>query len=296
MDQTFRHGYGSCSHHDALLCEKRPNEIVSGRYGRLNPSFVKVTEQDSVFRDPRDLNTGNRDNAPHSHPPVALYLFVRTVVIVTPYILMLCVTLPWFHSGLDSSTPLVISLPDWLIAYEKTLKETIYRTNEEMMAVAVEISRLNVEHKSGGPFGCAIFERDLSTNTCRIFSVGANRVMPLHNSSLHGEMTALQFAERKLQHFSLKTEKDSPKEYVMCTSCEPCAQCLGGTLWAGPAEMICGASKDDAEAIGFNEGPVFPESYVSLEENGIKVTKGVLQKEAAAILNQYAETGTIYNS
>jgi hypothetical protein len=35
---------------------------------------------------------------------------------------------------------------------------------------------------------------------------------------------------------------------------------------------------------------------VSLEENGIKVTKGVLQKEAAAILNQYAETGTIYNS
>ena len=165
-----------------------------------------------------------------------------------------------------------------------------------MMAVAVEISALNVENGSGGPFGCAIFARNRSTKKCKLFSVGANRVVPLSNSTLHGEMTAIQFAEKRLGHFSLRTEPTAEVDYIMFTSCEPCAQCLGGTLWAGPAEMICGGTKKDAENIGFDEGPVFPESYEHLEKAGIKVTKEVLREDAAAVLNNYAKVGEIYNS
>ena len=146
-------------------------------------------------------------------------------------------------------------MPDWLHAYEASLKDVVYETDEAMMEVAVEISQRNVSEGSGGPFGCAIFEKDIKTGKAKLFATGANRVVPLNNSTIHGEMAAIQFAEKRLKSFTLRPT-GSEKEYIMCTSCEPCAMCLGGTFWAAPAEMICGATKDDAESIGFNEGPV----------------------------------------
>jgi len=157
-----------------------------------------------------------------------------------------------YYYHLDRVT---IQLPAWLHAYESTLKDVEFETDEAMMAVAVEISDRNVKEGTGGPFGCAIFEKDTNTSKSKLFAVGANRVVPLTNSTIHGETCAIQFAEKKLKSFSLRST-DNGKQYIMCTSCEPCAMCLGGTFWAAPAEMICGATKDDAESIGFNEGPV----------------------------------------
>jgi len=58
--------------------------------------------------------------------------------------------------------------------------------------------------------------------------------------------------------------------------------------------MLCSGTKDDAEAIGFNEGPVFPESYVALEEAGTKVKRCVSRNAAAAVLKKYGEEGVIY--
>lgn len=162
------------------------------------------------------------------------------------------------------------------------------------MEIAVEISARNVQHNTGGPFGCVIFERDVPTKECRVFSVGANRVTALNNSSLHGEMVAIQFAEKKLQNFTMRCK--GVKEYLLFTSCEPCAMCLGGTLWSGVGELVCAASKADAEAIGFNEGPVFEESYKQLEAAGIRVKRKVLQPQGAKVLQEYGRSGIIYNS
>ena len=46
------------------------------------------------------------------------------------------------------------------------------------------------------------------------------------------------------------------KSFELFTSCEPCAMCLGASLWSGVKRMVCGATKDDAQAIGFDEGKV----------------------------------------
>lgn len=166
-----------------------------------------------------------------------------------------------------------------------------------MMAVAVEISSMNVFHNTGGPFGCAIFERCKTTGICKLFTVGANRVTALNNSTLHGEMVAIQFAQLKLGTYSMRLAGEKTgNEYVMCTSCEPCAMCLGGTFWSGVDEMICSATKDDAEAIGFDEGPVFEESYAKLIASGVKVKRKVLRELGAGVLKRYGETGVIYNS
>ena len=61
--------------------------------------------------------------------------------------------------------------------------------------------------------------------------------------------------------------------HELVSSCEPCAMCLGATLWSGVRRLVTGATKADAEAIGYDEGPVFPESYAHLERRGIEVVR-----------------------
>jgi tRNA(Arg) A34 adenosine deaminase TadA len=172
----------------------------------------------------------------------------------------------------------------------------VFTTDEEMMAIAIELSAKNVAETTGGPFGCAIFEKDTGSGNCKLFSCGVNRVVPLNNSTLHGEMVAIQFAQKKLNTFSMRGATAQGKEYIMCSSCEPCAMCLGGTLWSGVSKLVTSATKADAEAIGFNEGPVFDESYKQLQEAGCAVQRNVLRQAGAKVLQKYGETGVIYNA
>ncbi|MEO3866929.1 nucleoside deaminase [Rheinheimera fenheensis] len=182
---------------------------------------------------------------------------------------------------------LTLHLPDWVdevVDWDKT-----YRSDEEKMALAVELSRQNVLRGSGGPFGSAIFAIDSG----KLLSVGVNRVVPLHNSTAHGEMMAIMLAEHKLQSFSLAA--DGIKRELF-TSCEPCAMCLGGTLWSGVKRLVCAATADDARAIGFDEGPVYDSSYAYLQQAGVEVVRMVLRDEAKAVLDNYlSRGGAIYN-
>jgi tRNA(Arg) A34 adenosine deaminase TadA len=187
----------------------------------------------------------------------------------------------------------VISLPDWLYQYQKEIQNRTFITDEDMMDVAIQISAMNVQYNTGGPFGTAIFSRaKLNGNKIALVACGCNRVVPLQNSVLHGETTAIQFAEHVLQTHSLAAT--DTHEYILCTSCEPCCMCLGSILWSKVSELHCSGTKADAEAIGFDEGPVFPESYKSLEAAGIKVKFQISLKESQQVLQKYGETGIIY--
>ena len=84
------------------------------------------------------------------------------------------------------------------------------------------------------------------------------------------------------------------KDYILATSCEPCAMCLGGILWSGVSTMLCSATKTDAEAIGFDEGPVFEESYMHLMEADIEIKREILRNDGVAVLEHYGASGTIY--
>ena len=188
-----------------------------------------------------------------------------------------------------------VTLPSW-IQVEDYCSRT-YDAEEDRMALAIHLSAQNVEEKTGGPFGTAIFERRVEKDTkevsYKLVSVGVNRVVPLSNSTLHGETVAIQMAQKLLRRYSLRDDEAS---YELYTSCEPCAMCLGAILWSGVSKLVCAAGRDDACAIGFDEGPVFdPESYEYLERAGIVVKRYVLQKEAATVLQEYAKSGAIYN-
>ena len=186
------------------------------------------------------------------------------------------------------ATTIRIDLPGWVdevVEWDRPLA-----ADEEKMRLAVELSRQNVLHGTGGPFGAVIVDRADG----RLVAVGVNSVVRLNNCTLHGEMVAFMMAQAKLGSFSLRTGEGPGHE--LATSCEPCAMCLGATLWSGVTRVICGAHRDDARRLNFEEGPVFPESLAYLEARGIEIVHGVLREEANAVLELYRTSkGTIYN-
>ncbi len=156
-----------------------------------------------------------------------------------------------------------------------------------------EIRRRNPDARFsgfGGPFGAAVFVEQ----TGELVGVGMNSVQRLSNATLHAEMVAFMVAQHRLGTFTLGVS--GLPDHTLATSCDPCAMCLGAVLWSGVRRVLCGASRDDATRLGFDEGPVFPESYRYLHDRGITIIHGMLHLEARAVLELYRErSGTIYN-
>ncbi|MCS7275215.1 MAG: nucleoside deaminase, partial [Candidatus Bipolaricaulota bacterium] len=86
----------------------------------------------------------------------------------------------------------------------------------------------------------------------------------------------------------------NPKiQYELVTSCEPCAMCLGAIFASKIKRVVWGASREDALRIGFDEGPVFPESYEYLKARGFEFVGNVCRDEAKAVLDLYIQHGGI---
>ena len=94
----------------------------------------------------------------------------------------------------------------------------------------------------------------------------------------------MSLAQKSLGSFDLGAPGLPACELV--TSVEPCAMCAGAVLWSGVRRLVCGASSDDARAIGFDEGPKHPDWASELRRRGIEVVEGVLRAEAVAVLEQ----------
>lgn len=165
-----------------------------------------------------------------------------------------------------------------------------YATDEEKMRLAIKISRQNVLHQAGGPFGAAVFHRA----TGRVISVGMNSVVRHNNCTLHGEMVAFMMAQVRVGNYTLRGVGGDA--YELFTSCDPCAMCLGATLWSGVTRVVCAATRDDAFRLDFEEGPVFPESFDYLRQRGIEFQHGYLRDEANEVFDLYRQrNGVIYN-
>lgn len=185
------------------------------------------------------------------------------------------------------SPRLVVELPAWVDGFIDWQRH--YPRLEDRMGLVVELGHEQVRRATGGPFTAAVFERDTGV----LVAVGVNLAVPAHNCVLHAEAVALMMAGARLHSHSLGVAGMPPHELV--SSCEPCAMCLGATLWSGVARLVTGATKADAEAIGYDEGPVFPDSYAYLERRGVAVVREVLRDQARTLFAEYlAAGGEIY--
>ena len=192
------------------------------------------------------------------------------------------------HARDTAPRSVAVALPDWID--EVVDWERPYRTDDDKMRLAIALARENVARGTGGPFGAAIVERDSG----RLVSVGVNRVVPLNNCTLHAEMVAFMLAQSRLGTFSLAAP--GLPAHDLATSCDPCAMCLGATLWSGVRRVLCGATRDDAMLLQFDEGPVFASSWAYLRRKGLEVHRGVLRPEAVGVFELYRERGgAVYN-
>jgi len=166
-----------------------------------------------------------------------------------------------------------------------------YDTDADKMDLAIELSRRNVIHHTGGPFGAAIFDEA----TDRLIAPGVNLVIPASNPTAHAEIVAMGVAGARLDRYDLSNDGAEPT--VLAASVEPCAMCLGATPWSGVTSLLVGARDADARTIGFDEGSK-PDDWVGyLETRGISVRRDVRRQLAVQVLDMYlAEGGEIYNA
>ena len=178
-----------------------------------------------------------------------------------------------------------LTLPAWI--HDEVDGNRLYPDAESRIALAIQLSRRNVDHRSGGPFGAAVF-----TGEGRLVGVGVNRVVPHNCSAAHAEVMALATSQQRVQSFRLN---QSGERYTLATSAQPCSMCYGALIWAGIDELLIAARADDVQQLaGFDEGPLPADWKGELEKRGIDVTTDLMRDHARDVLRDYGESGLVY--
>ena len=178
-----------------------------------------------------------------------------------------------------------LTLPPWIEDVADSSRR--YLTDEERVGLAIELSRHNIQHGTGGPFGAAVFDEH-----GRLISAAANRVVPQTCSVAHAEMLAYMAAQQRLASYRLN---EHGGHYTLATSSQPCCQCYGATVWAGIDTLLIGARAEDVETLTeFDEGPLPADWTGELERRGITVRRDILREEARTVLAAYGATGKSY--
>ncbi len=111
----------------------------------------------------------------------------------------------------------------------------------EFMERAIELSRIRMRTRRGGPFGAVIVKDG------RIVAEGSNEVIARNDPTAHAEMMAIRRAGSRLRAFHL----------IGCgiyASCEPYPMCLAAIYWARIEKIYYANTAKDAAEIGFDDG------------------------------------------
>lgn len=189
-------------------------------------------------------------------------------------------------SGLPARVQL--ALPDWVGGAVDGARS--YPGDADKVALAVELSRRNIQAGSGGPFGAAVFGPD-----DRLVAVGVNRVLPQSCSLAHAEAMAFMLAQQRTGRSRLNRDEATGAHlgaYTLATSAQPCCQCYGASFWAGIDRLLIGARSQDVMSLTeFDEGPLPADWVGELERRGIAVVRDLHRDAACAVLRDYGALG-----
>lgn len=124
------------------------------------------------------------------------------------------------------------------------------------METAILLAKEKMLAGEGGPFGAVIA---LNGN---VIGQGWNKVTSTNDPTAHAEIVAIRNSCSHLQTYDLGGS-------VLYTSCEPCPMCLGAVYWSGIRRVVYGASRFDAEAIGFKDNYIYEELRLANKERKI---------------------------
>jgi len=145
----------------------------------------------------------------------------------------------------------------------------------KFMEEAIRIGLDGVRDNEGGPFGAVVVKDG------EIIGRGNNQVTSTNDPTAHAEVMAIRDACSKLGTFQL----DGCEIY---TSCEPCPMCLGAIYWARPDKLYYACTKADASEIGFDDGFIYEELELPLDQRKIPFTQ-LLREEALELFKEWTE-------
>lgn len=178
-----------------------------------------------------------------------------------------------------------LTLPPWI--HDDVDAQKLYPDADSRIALAIDLSRRNIDNRSGGPFGAAVF-----TEGGRLIGVGVNRVVPSSCSVAHAEVMALATSQQRLQRFRLNEDGG---RITLATSSQPCAMCYGALIWGGIDELLIGARAEDVQTLaGFDEGPLPADWAGELAKRGITTRSDLMREHARDVLRDYGESGVVY--
>ena len=110
----------------------------------------------------------------------------------------------------------------------------------KFMKIAVQEALNGIKNKEGGPFGAVVVKDG------EIVAVGNNKVIATNDPTNHAEIVAIRKATEKLGRFDLS-------DCELYTTCEPCPMCYSAVHWAKIPVLYYGATRQDAEKVGFDD-------------------------------------------
>ncbi len=177
-----------------------------------------------------------------------------------------------------------LALPAWV---HEIADRALYPGDDDKMSLAIMLAQRNVEARSGGPFGAAVFD-----DRGRLISIGVNRVLSQNCSMAHAETMAYGLAQQRLQRARINDALpgETPSRITLATSAQPCVQCYGATFWAGIDRMLIGARREDVTRLtAFDEGPLPTDWVGQLERCGMEIVCDVQRDAACEVLRLYID-------
>ena len=147
---------------------------------------------------------------------------------------------------------------------------------EALLLRAVDIGRAGMLAHRGGPFGAIVVSPE-----GRIIGEGCNQVTSTNDPTAHAEVSAIRAACAALGTFVL----DGCRLY---TSCEPCPMCLAAAYWARIAEIVYGASREDAAIGGFDDAFIYDEIGLAPGSRSVPMRR-LAEEPAAALFREWLE-------
>ena len=147
--------------------------------------------------------------------------------------------------------------------------------DRKFMRRAIELAQKGVDSNDGGPFGSVVVKDG------QIIGEGWNQVTSANDPTAHAEIVAIRDACRNLGSFQLDG-------CIVYASCEPCPMCLGAIYWARPAGIFYAGTREDAAAVGFDDGMIYEEIEKSPEERRLEMVS-LMRAEALEVFESWAK-------
>lgn len=146
---------------------------------------------------------------------------------------------------------------------------------ETFLNEAIELSRIGMNSKHGGPFGAIIVKNG------EIIGRGWNKVTSSNDPTAHAEVVAIREACKTLNTYKLEACE-------IYTSCEPCPMCLSAIYWARIEKIYFANTRQDAADIGFDDEFLYEELKLELNQREIP-SEQLLKTQANLVFQEWKE-------